>query len=80
MEEERKTINIERNDKEEDPPTFFEEIELEEEMEEDIMPVPAPAKWPKYVPPQKGRVKVPKDLDVVKDTLITLTLPKGVLF
>jgi len=73
-------VIIESDDKEEDPPTFVKEIEPEEEMEEDIQPVRAPAKWPKYVPPWKGRVKVLKDLDVVKRTLITPSLPKGVLF
>lgn len=36
MEEKGKTVNIESNDEEEDPQTFFEEMELEEEMEEDI--------------------------------------------
>lgn len=49
-------------------------------MEEDIPPIQAAAKWPKYVPPQKGRVKVPKDLDAIKDTLITPSLPKGFPF
>ena len=36
MEEKGKIVNIESDDEEEDPPTFVEEMELEEEMEEDI--------------------------------------------
>lgn len=49
-------------------------------MEEDIQPVRATVKLPKYVPLRKGRVKVPKDLDVVKSTLNTPFLPTGFLF
>lgn len=78
MEENGKTVTIESDDEEEDPPTYVEEMEPEEEIEEDIQPMRAPTKWPKYVPPRKGRVKVPKDLDVVQSKLITMSLPKGV--
>ena len=48
-------------------------------MAEDIQPVCATAKLPKYVPPWKWRVKVPKDLDVIKIALKTLLLPEGIL-
>ena len=80
MEEKGKTVNIKSDDEEKDPPTSIEEIELEEEIEEDIQPVRATAKLPKYIPSRKGRVKVPKDLDVVTSTLNTSFLPEGVLF
>lgn len=36
MEEKGKTVNIESNDEEEDPPIFIEDMEPEEEMEEYI--------------------------------------------
>lgn len=49
-------------------------------MEEDIQPVRATAKLPKYVPLQKGRAKVPKDLDATKSALQTLLLPDGIMF
>ena len=48
-------------------------------MEEDIQPVRTVAKLPKYVPPQKGKAKVPKDLDVVKSSLQTPLLPDGIV-
>lgn len=49
-------------------------------MEEDIQPVCTAAKLPKYVPPQKGKAKVPKDVDIVKSTLETPLLLDGILF
>lgn len=64
MKEKGKTIMIESNVQEEDPPTIIKEIEPEAEMEE-TQSVRAPVKQPKYVPPRKG---------------ITLSLPKGVSF
>ena len=50
MEDKGKTINLETDDEEEDLQAFVEEIEADEEMEEDIQPVLAKAKLPKYVP------------------------------
>ena len=35
-------------------------------------------KFPKYIPSQKGKVKVPTDLDSIDNILITSSLPKGV--
>lgn len=55
-------------------------MEPEEEIEEDIQLVSATETLPKYIPLQKGRVKVPKGLDTVMSTLNTLFLPEGVLF
>lgn len=80
MEDKGKTVNLEIDDEEEDLQTFVEEIEVDEEMEDDIQPVRTKAKLPKYVPPRKGRMKVPKDLDVVKSALQTLFLPDEILF
>ena len=69
MEDKGKTVNLETDDEEEDLQAFIEEIELDEEMEEDIQPVRAAVKLPKYVPPRRGKEKVPKDLDDVKNAL-----------
>ena len=80
MEDEGKIVNLETDDEEEDLQAFIKEIEVDEEMEEDIQSVCAAAKLPKYVPPWKGRVKVRKDLDVVKGALQTLFLLDGILF
>ncbi len=40
----------------------------------------AATKLPEYVPPRKGKAKVPKDLDVAKSALQTLLLPDGIMF
>jgi len=37
-------------------------------------------KFPEYVPPWKGKTKIPKDLDATKSTLQTLLLPDGIVF
>jgi len=80
MEDKGKTLNLETDDEEEDLQAFVEEIEADEEMEEDIQPVRIVAKLPMYVPPRKGRVKVPKYLDAIKSALQTLLLPDGIMF
>jgi len=80
MEDKGKTVNLETDDEEDDLQAFVEKIEVDKEMEEDIQPVCIAAKLFKYVPLRKGRVKVPKDLDVVKSALQTLLLPGGILF
>jgi len=49
-------------------------------MEEDIQPVCTGTKLPKYVPPRKGKAKVPKDMVTVKSALETPLLPYGILF
>lgn len=38
-------------------------------MEEDTQPAHPLKKFPAYVPPQKGKAKVPKDLDETKSLL-----------
>ena len=40
----------------------------------------AAAKLPKHVPPWKGKAKVPKDVDTIKNALETPLLPDGILF
>ena len=74
IEEKGKTVTIESDEEEEDPPTYFEEIEPEQETDEDISPV----KWPKYVCPRKGKAKIPTDLDAIDNILITPSLLNGV--
>jgi len=49
-------------------------------MEEDIEPVCTAAKLLEYVPPWKGKEKVPKDLDATKSTLQNPLLPDVILF
>lgn len=49
-------------------------------MEEGIQPVHVVAKQPKYVLPRRGKAKVPKDLDAIRNTLKTPLLPNGILF
>ena len=50
-------------------------------MEEETEPAhPPPIKLPTYVPSQKGKAKVPKDLDETKSSLQTLLLPNNIIF
>lgn len=49
-------------------------------MEEDIQPVCIAMKFLEYVPLQKGKAKIPKDLDITKSALQTLLLPYGIVF
>jgi len=47
----------------------MEEEDVDEGMEEEAEPMPILTKLPTYVPPQKGKKKVPKDLDETKSSL-----------
>ncbi len=49
-------------------------------MKEDIQPTRSTKKLPAYVPPWKGKTKVPKDLDETKSSLQILLLPDGIVF
>jgi len=49
-------------------------------MEEDIQPTRSAKKLPAYVPPWKGKTKVPKDLDETKSSLQTPLLPNNIVF
>jgi len=71
MEEKGKAVTIESDKEEEGPLTYVEEIDPDEE---NIQAVGRP----KYVPPSKGKAKVPTNMDDVDNILITLSLPKGV--
>lgn len=71
MEDNGKTITIESDKHEAGSPTYVEEINLDRDT---IQPV-----WqPKYMPPSKGKAKVPTNLDEVDNKLIISSLPKGV--
>jgi len=71
MEEKGKTVTIESDEEKEGSMTYVKEIDLDEET---IQPV----RRPKYVPPSKGKAKVPTNLDDVDNILIIPSLPKGV--
>ena len=49
-------------------------------MEEDIQPLHSVEKLPEYVPPQKGKTKIPKDLDATKSSLQTPLLLDDTVF
>jgi len=80
MEEKRKAVNLETDEEEED----LEEILVEEEEDEDMEVETEGAnplnRLPKYVPLQKGKARVPKDLDESKSSLQTLLLPDDIVF
>ena len=72
MEEKGKVVTIESDEEEEGPLTYVEEIDPDGEGKENIQLV----RRPKYVPPSKGKAKVPKNLDDVGNILISPSLPK----
>lgn len=80
MEEKGKEISIETDEEEEDLQALITAVEEEEEVEEDIQPSPSLTKLLVYVPPRKGKTKVPKNLDEMKSSLQTLLLPNGIVF
>ena len=78
MEEKGKVINFEVDEEEE-----FEEILVEEEdveMEVETQGADPLTRLPAYVPPQKGKAKVPKDIDERKSSLQTPLLPDDIIF
>jgi len=56
-------------------------IEDEDEgLEEETETAHPLKKLPTYAPPQKGKAKVPKDLDKTKSSLQTPLLPYNIIF
>lgn len=80
MEEKGKAVTIEIDDEEEDLQALNAKVEEAQDMEEDIQPVCSATKLLEYVPPRKGKTKIPKDLDATKSVLQTLLLPNGIVF
>lgn len=61
----------------------FEEIMVDEqdvEMEVETQGVDPINRLPEYVPPHKGKAKVPKDIEESKISLQTLLLPDDIFF
>jgi len=78
MEEKGKPINLEVDEEEE-----FEEILVEEEdveMEVETQGVDPLTRLPAYVPPWKGKAKVPKDIYERKSSLQNPLLPNDIIF
>ena len=69
MEEKGKVVNLETNEEEEDLEDIIIEEDEDEGMEEETKGVVPLNKLPAYVPPQKGKAKVPKDLNESKSSL-----------
>ena len=57
------------------------DLEAEKGMEDiDVKGVESISKFPDYIPPCKGKVKVTKDPDAVKFLIHTPLLPKSITF
>jgi len=76
---EGEVITIEIDEEEEDLQVLI-IAEEDEGMEVNTQPTNSVTKLPTYVPPRKGKAKVPKDLDETKSSLQTLLLPDGIMF
>jgi len=80
MEEKGKAITIESNEEEEELQALVDKIEEKDDVEEDVPPIPFAMKLPMYVPPWKGKARVPKDLEAMKSVLQTLLLSNRITF
>ena len=80
MEEKGKAANLEIDEEEEDLEDLIIEEDEDEGMEEEPEPAHPPTKLPTYIPLQKGKAKVPKDLDESKSSLQTPLLPDNIIF
>lgn len=80
MEEKWKVINIEIDEEEEYLEGIIIKEDKDEGMEEETEPAHPPTKLPTYIPPWKGKAKVPKDLDKIKNSLQIPLLPNDVIF
>ena len=69
MEEKGKAVNLETDEEEEDLEDPIIEEDEDEGMEEETEAAHPLIKLPTYVPPQKGKEKVTKDLDESKSSL-----------
>lgn len=69
MEEKGKAVTIETDEEEENMEDLIFAEGEDEGMEEDTQPAHPSTKLPTYVPPRKGKAKVPKDLDKTKSSL-----------
>lgn len=69
MEEKGKAVNLEIDEEEEDLEDLIIEEDEDEGMEEQDEAMHPRTKFPTYIPPQKGKAKVPKDLDKRKSSL-----------
>jgi len=80
MEEKGKVINLEVDEEEEDFEGILVEEEEDIEMEVETQLVDPLTKLPMYVPPWKGKARVPKDIDESKSFLQTSLLLDGIFF
>lgn len=71
MKEKGRAITTESNTEEGDLQALIDQIEEQDDMEEDIPPMLSATKLPMYVPPWKGKVRTPKDLEATKSALQT---------
>ena len=70
MDEKGKMVRIDSDEEAKESPTYVEELNPEGDP---IQPV----RRPKYMPPRKGNVKVPANLDEVDTLIVTPSLPKA---
>jgi len=80
MEEKGKAVNLETNEEEEDLEDLIIEEDEDKSMEEETEAAHPLIKFPMYVPPWKGKAKVPKDLDESKNSLQTPLLLDDIIF
>ena len=77
---EGEAISIEADEEEGDLEDLIIKEDEDEGMEGETKPAHPLTKLPAYIPPQKGKTKMPKYLDKSKSSLETLLLPDNIIF
>lgn len=79
MEDKGKVVTIKTDEEEMDLEELMVAENVEEGMGKEAKPVPLSTKLPAYIPLQKGKAKVPKDIDETKSSLQTPLLPDNII-
>lgn len=80
MAEKEKAVTIKSDEEEEDLQALITKIDAKDDFAEDVSLIPSAKNLPMYIPPWKGKAKIPKDLKATKSVLQTPLLPDGIRF
>lgn len=70
MAEMGKAVTLEIEEEEEDLQDLIAQIEAQDDEAKNVSQVPSVIKLPPYIPPRKGKAKIPKDLEATKSVLL----------
>ena len=80
MAEKGKAVTVETEEEEEELQVLITQIEAQDEEAKDVSHIPSMKKLPPYIPPWKGKAKIPKDLEATRSAPQTPLLPDDIRF